>query len=83
MYKILLEARAERDLNSLDNSVKKRIIVKVLDLQQNPRKNSRKIVDSNNAWKIRIGDWRVIYEIYDKIKTVRIYRIKHRSKAYL
>lgn len=83
MYKILLESRAERDLDSLEISLRKRVIAKLLELRRDPRKNAKKIADSKNAWRVRTGDWRIIYEIYDKIKTVKVYRIKHRSKAYL
>lgn len=82
MYKILLESRAERELDSLEPSFRKRIIAKFLELQRDPRKNAKKITDSKNSWRIRIGDWRVVYEIYDKIKTIKVYRIKHRSRVY-
>jgi len=82
MYKILIERRAERDLDGMEQVMRKRIIAHVLLLQNNPRINAKKIEGSRHGWRIRVGDWRVIYEINDKAKEVKIYRIKHRSKAY-
>ncbi|MFY9493121.1 MAG: type II toxin-antitoxin system RelE/ParE family toxin [Minisyncoccia bacterium] len=83
MNRILLERQAERDLDALDLSLKKRIVGRVLLLAKNPRPHgSKKLTGSASAWRIRIGDWRVIYEIDDRLREVKIYRIKHRSKAY-
>ncbi|MEK7516395.1 MAG: type II toxin-antitoxin system RelE/ParE family toxin [Patescibacteria group bacterium] len=83
MYRVLLESRAEKDLESLDKIVQKRAVERLLLLQTNPRPaGSKRLVGSHNAWRVRIGDWRIIYEINDRTETVKVYRIKHRSKAY-
>ena len=83
MYKVLLELRAEKDLGALELSLKERIIERLLLLKNNPRPvNAKKLVGSKNAWRLRVGDWRIIYEIKDKSKEIKIYRIKHRSRAY-
>ena len=82
MYKVLVERRAERDLNTLERKMRNRVIAHLFGLGNAPRMNARKLEGSKNAWRIRIGDWRVIYEINDKQKEIKIYRIKHRSKAY-
>ncbi len=82
-YRILLERRAEKDLDALDQSLRKRIVERVLLLAENPRPHdSKKLEGSRNAWRIRIGDWRVVYEIADKNREVKIYLIKHRNKIY-
>lgn len=83
VYKIFIERHAERDLDALEQKTRKRIIARLLLLQQNPHLGAKKIIGSKSAWRIRVGDWRVIYEINDKKKEVKIYRIKHRSKAYV
>ena len=83
MYKILIERTAEKDLDALDKTLRARVIERLLLLEKNPRLSAaKKLSGSRNAWRLRIGDWRVIYEIIDKSKEVKIYRIKHRSKAY-
>ena len=83
MYKILIERRAEKDLNALDHLIKERVIKRILILGNNPRPtNCKKLIGSENDWRVRIGDWRIIYEVNDKLKEVKIYSIKHRSMAY-
>ncbi|MBI2034038.1 MAG: type II toxin-antitoxin system RelE/ParE family toxin [Candidatus Liptonbacteria bacterium] len=83
MYKVLVEKRAEKDLNALDRSVGARIVERLLLLKNNPRPTgSKKLAGSRTACRLRVGDFRIIYEVNDKNKEVKIYRIKHRSKAY-
>lgn len=82
MYKVLLEAGAERDLDNLERSVRERVIEQFLLLKENPRRGAKKLKGTKNAWRIRTGSWRVIYEINDTRKEIKIYRIKHRSRAY-
>ena len=83
MYEILLERRAEKDLKKLPSELFQRIIVKIRSLSENPKlQGSRKITGSINDWRIRIGDYRAIYEIDEKEKRVKIMRIRHRREAY-
>ena len=83
MYEILLESRAERDLRKLRTEIFNRIILKLKALAENPNPpGSRKITGSKSDWRIRIGEYRVVYEIDDKAKTVKVMRIRHRREAY-
>ena len=83
MYEILLERRAEKDLKKLPSELFQRIIVKIRSLSENPKlQGSRKITGSKSDWRIRIGDYRAIYEIDEKEKRVKIMRIRHRREAY-
>ena len=83
MYEILLERRAEKDLKKLPSELFQRIIVKIRSLSENPKlQGSRKITGSKSDWRIRIGDYRAIYEIDEREKRVKIMRIRHRREAY-
>ena len=83
MYEILLERRAEKDLKKLPSVLFQRIIEKIQPLAENPKpQGSRKITGSKNDWRIRIGDYRAIYEINEREKRVKIMRIRHRREAY-
>jgi len=83
VYKVFLERRTEKDLDALDLSLRKRIIERILLLTDNPRiSGAKKLTSSQNTWRIRVGSWRIIYEIDDKNKEVKVYRIKHRSIVY-
>lgn len=84
MYLILLERSAERDLKRLSADVHDRVIEAIKELAGNPRPpGCRKLVGSRNDWRIRVGDYRVIYEIADAIRIVRVNRVRHRREIYL
>ena len=83
MYKILLESAAEKDLGRLSHDIHDRIIVAVKTLAHNPRPaGCRKLSGTKNDWRIRVGDYRVIYEIADVIRVVRVHRVRHRREVY-
>ena len=83
MYKVFIESHAEKDLDALDKSFRKKVIERLLLLKHNPRPaGSKKLVDSGNAWRLRFGNWRALYEVNDKKQEIRIYRLKQRDEAY-
>ena len=83
MYEVYLERSAENDLKRLPTSIFHRIIPQIKTLAANPRPSGcRKITGSKNDWRIRIGDYRMIYEINEKAKAVRIMRVRHRREVY-
>ena len=61
----------------------RRIISRIKTLAENPRPpGSRKIAGSTTDWRLRVGDYRIIYEIDDAEKAIRVFRIRHRREAY-
>jgi len=53
------------------------------ELASNPRpSNCKKLVGGERDWRVRVGDYRVLYEIDDAEKSVRILNVKHRREAY-
>ncbi len=83
MYEIYLERSAEKDLRKLRPPFFDTVLAKIKVLANNPHpRGSRKIMDSDNFWRIRIGSYRVLYEIIDSENTIRIYKIRHRKDAY-
>lgn len=82
-YTIIVARGANRDLSKLDRPVLSRIAPVIDDLSQDPRPpGSRKLVNEVNKWRVRVGDWRVLYEIDDDARTVLVIAVRHRSKAY-
>jgi mRNA interferase RelE/StbE len=72
MYRVLLERGAEKDLGRLSTDIHDRVIAAIRRLAKNPRPTGcRKLAGSDNDWRIRVGDHRVIYEIADEIRVVR------------
>ena len=83
MYEVYLEGAAERDLRKLSPEAFHRIIPRIQALAQDPRPaGCRKLVGSESDWRIRIGDYRVVYEIDDAEEVVRVFRVRHRREAY-
>ena len=83
MYRVLLERAAEKDLTRLSSEIHGRVIAALQSLATNPRlPGCRKLTGSKNDWRIRVGNYRVIYEIADKIRVVRVNRVRHRREVY-
>jgi mRNA interferase RelE/StbE len=59
------------------------IVEEIQSLSDDPRPaGCRKLAGSENDWRIRVGEYRVIYEIADAIRVVRIHRVRHRREVY-
>ena len=83
MSRVLLERGAERDLSRLSSQIHDRVIAAIRALGTNPRPpGCRKLVGGKRDWRIRVGDYRVIYEIADEIRVVRVNRVRHRREVY-
>jgi mRNA interferase RelE/StbE len=83
VYEVYLERAAERDLRRLPVETFHRIVPRIRALADDPRPpGCRKLTGSDNDWRIRIGDYRVIYEVDESAEVVRVFRIRHRQEAY-
>lgn len=83
VYKVFLGDSAVRDLRRLSPKIHDRIVEEIAALSDYPRPaGCRKLSGSENDWRIRIGDYRVVYEIADAIRVVRIHRVRHRREVY-
>ena len=83
MYRVLLERAAERDLRRLAPDMHDRIIAAIERLAHNPRPpGCRKLAGTEDDWRIRVADYRVVYEIADRLREVRVHRVRHRREVY-
>jgi len=75
---------AERDLENLNSLVKQRVIEKIEWLENNASLVFHKGLsrDFKNCYKLRIGDWRAVYTLDEKLSMIVIIQIEHRSKVY-
>jgi mRNA interferase RelE/StbE len=82
-YSLDVKHSARRELDSLDDSVFKRIDRKILALADNPRPpGCKKLRGYKDQWRVRVGDWRVVYLIDDEAKLLTITRVAHRREVY-
>jgi mRNA interferase RelE/StbE len=83
MYRVLLERAAEKDLSRLTSEIHERVLAAIQGLATNPRPaGCRKLAGSKHDWRIRVGDYRVVYEIAGEIRVVRVTRVRHRREVY-
>jgi mRNA interferase RelE/StbE len=82
-YSVRFTRTAEKELQAQDAPVRARILRNIGALADNPRPPGvKRLTAADNLWRIRVGDYRIVYEIHDAELIVRLIRIAHRSKAY-
>lgn len=82
MYEVLLERNAEKELRRLPSKVHDRIVEVIAALGTDPRPpGCRKLTGSKSDWRVRVGDYRVVYEIDHSVRIVRVHRVRHRNAA--
>jgi len=82
-YRLEIKPSAERDLDRLDNAIFDRVDAKLVLLADNPRPTgSKKLKGRRDVWRIRVGDWRIVYSIDDRARIVTILRVAHRRDVY-
>ncbi len=82
-YSISIKRSAAKSLKSIPKNRREKIKSSIDSLAETPRPpNCKKLSDSDSHYRIRVGDYRVVYEIRDKELIVLVIVIDHRSKAY-
>ncbi|MBW4640241.1 MAG: type II toxin-antitoxin system RelE/ParE family toxin [Gloeocapsa sp. UFS-A4-WI-NPMV-4B04] len=81
-YDIAILRRAQKELAELPTGVYERVRDSIDALAQEPRPPGCVKLTNRQGWRIRVGDYRVIYEIDDQHKTVTILNIGHRRDIY-
>jgi mRNA interferase RelE/StbE len=71
-YEVLLSANAEKQLDKLPKQIASPLINSIDRLAQDPRPNGCKKLKGRNAYRIRLGNYRIIYEIQDRILLVEV-----------
>jgi mRNA interferase RelE/StbE len=82
-YSVEVKVSARKELDALSDPVLVRVIRKLESLADVPRPaGCKKLKGYKDMWRIRIGDWRVVYLIDETVKLVSIMRIAHRREVY-
>jgi mRNA interferase RelE/StbE len=82
-YRVVFARSARRELEGLEATVARRIILRIemLATERRPR-GCVKLQGAADLWRIRIGDYRVVYSIDDRARLVDIRVVRHRSDVY-
>jgi mRNA interferase RelE/StbE len=82
-YGILFARSARKELERLEPTLGLRVLARIESLSVTPRPDGcRKFQGSEELWRIRIGDYRVVYSIDDHEKNVDVIAIRHRKEVY-
>jgi mRNA interferase RelE/StbE len=82
-YTVIIIRPAQKEIKALDQTFRARILQALHSLTNDPRPSGcRKLVGAQNRWRVRVGDYRIIYEINDASSSLNIIAVRHRSKAY-
>ena len=81
-YKILLKPSMLKDLDQLPDKEVNRLLSHIKNLSEEPRPIGIQKLSNQGGFRIRSGNYRVLFEVNDKLQTVFIYRIKHRKEVY-
>jgi len=81
-YEVLIERRAQRALAKIVQPYGDRIISAVRRLAEDPRPPGAKKLSGRDAWRIRVGSYRVLYEIHDAKLVVLIVEVGDRRDVY-
>lgn len=83
MYSIVIKNSAKKEMDAIPNDQFLKIDTAILALKTNPHPypQSKKLKGESNR-RLRIGDYRVVYAVDEKEKTITIYRVRHRKEVY-
>ena len=82
-FTLVFARSARKELESLPVKVVRRIVPRIEALMSDPRPDGcKKLIGAKNLWRIRVGDYRVIYSIEDQVLTIEIIAVRHRGDAY-
>jgi mRNA interferase RelE/StbE len=82
-YAVIFSPAAERAVRKLDAGTRDRVLRGIDGLRSNPRPTqARTLAGSPKLWRLRIGDWRAVYEIDDKRIVVLVLKVAHRREVY-
>ncbi len=81
-YEVRYTAEAKKALKKLDKVVYMRVMKVIDGLEIQPRPAGVKKLVARAGWRIRVGDYRVVYTIEDSLLVVSIIRVAHRRDAY-
>jgi mRNA interferase RelE/StbE len=82
-YAVEVKPLARKELDALPDNVLARVVRKLMSLGDVPRPTGcKKLKGYEDHWRIRVGDWRIVYIIDDRARLVSVMRIAHRREVY-
>jgi len=82
-YKVILSNSVRQDVRGTEHIQPGRIIAEIRSLAETPFPSGcKKLKGSRTSYRLRVGDYRILYEVDTESRTVTVYRIRHRKDVY-
>ncbi|MBI1805406.1 MAG: type II toxin-antitoxin system RelE/ParE family toxin [Ignavibacteriae bacterium] len=81
-YRVIIPKSVSRELDKLPEDFLPRVLSCLTHLGRDPRLPGTAKLSGREAWRARVGDYRIIYEIHDKEKLVLVMKVRHRREIY-
>jgi mRNA interferase RelE/StbE len=82
-YRVRVAPTAVRQLRTLDAAARRRVQAAIELLAEQPRPSgAKKLVGGDGGWRVRTGDYRIVYEIHDDVLLVLVVAVGHRRDIY-
>ncbi len=81
-YAVVLKRTAEKELDALPRRIHDKVVDQLLSLKTSPRPVAAKKLHGREGYRIRVGDYRILYVIDDAERTVEIVSVAHRREVY-
>jgi mRNA interferase RelE/StbE len=82
-YKVVLKPSVEKDLRSVPKTTIQRILTQIDTLAEDPfPSQSAKLSGARNLYRLRVGDYRIVYGVHGEEKIIIVQYIRHRREAY-
>jgi len=82
-YTVIISRASQKVIDRLDGDMYSRIIHKIETLEDNPRPMGvEKLTGPDNLYRVRVGDWRIVYAIQDRRLVVLVVKVAHRREVY-
>jgi len=81
-FQTILPRSVQKELDRLPDEIANRILTRLSGLESDPRPADVKKLKGRPAWRIRVGDYRVIYEIHDRVLQIIVITVGHRREIY-
>ena len=82
MYKVRIEKAVQKILQKINEPFYSRIKIAILNLAENPRPDGYKKLKGRDGYRIRVADYRIIYEVFDDVLVVTVIDLGHRKDIY-
>jgi mRNA interferase RelE/StbE len=82
-YTIVFARSARKEIESLSEALGRRVLARIEALAADPRPHRCvKLTGSDDLWRIRVGEYRVLYAIDDALQVIDVIAVRHRKDAY-